>query len=98
MGVYGSTRSRPPGPGIERTSTDVLDAQTRLVGTPLALEGTSQPLPRANHFLEVYARLKPGVPFERARAEMDRVAAELQRPAGPHVPISTNPAVFRFGW
>ena len=26
------------------------------------------------------------------------LGAESQRPVGPHVPISTNPAVFRFGW
>jgi predicted permease len=46
---------------------------------PLAFEGTAQPLTRTNHSLEVYARLKPGVSLERARAEMDRVGAELQR-------------------
>ena len=33
---------------------------------------------RVNHFLNVYARLKPGVTLERARAEMDRVGAQLQ--------------------
>lgn len=45
---------------------------------PLALEGTPQAPPRTNHFLEVYARLKPGVTIERARAEMDRVGSALQ--------------------
>ena len=34
---------------------------------------------RVNHFLSVYARLKPGVTLERARAEMDRVGAQLQK-------------------
>jgi putative ABC transport system permease protein len=46
---------------------------------PFAVDGESQPLPRASHSLEVFARLKDGVSVERARAEMDRVAAELQR-------------------
>jgi putative ABC transport system permease protein len=43
---------------------------------PLAFAGNQ---PRASHFLEVYARLKPGVTLERARSEMDRVAAILQQ-------------------
>jgi len=44
---------------------------------PLALEGVSQPLPRANHELFVYARMKPGVTLQQARADMDRVGAQL---------------------
>ena len=44
---------------------------------PLALEGLSQPLSRANHDLTVYARMKPGVTIEQARADMDRVAQHL---------------------
>ena len=46
---------------------------------PLALEGDTQAPSRVNHFLNVYARLKPGVTLERARAEMDRVGAQLQK-------------------
>ena len=34
---------------------------------------------RTNHFLSVYGRLKPDVTLERARAEMDRVGAQLQK-------------------
>ncbi len=41
---------------------------------PLAL-GTSPS--RVQHSLEVYARLKPGISLERARADMDRVGSEL---------------------
>jgi putative ABC transport system permease protein len=47
--------------------------------SPLAYEGFVEPLQRTNHFLEVYARLKPEVSLERARADMDRVGAELSR-------------------
>ena len=46
---------------------------------PLVFQESAQPLPRANHFLEVFARLKAGVTIERARADMDRVGTELQR-------------------
>ncbi len=44
---------------------------------PLPLEGLSQPLSRANHDLTVYARMKPGVTIEQARADMDRVGQQL---------------------
>jgi predicted permease len=46
---------------------------------PVAFEGGTQAPSRVNHFLSVYARLKPDVTLERARAEMDRVAAQLQQ-------------------
>jgi putative ABC transport system permease protein len=49
------------------------------IWTPLALEGGSEPPSRSNHFLSVYARLKPGVTLERARADMDRVGAQLSQ-------------------
>ena len=39
--------------------------------SPLAFEGAAEAPTRTNHFLEVYARLKPGVAVERARADMD---------------------------
>ena len=45
---------------------------------PLVLRpGTEEP-PRALHFLRVYGRLKPGVPMERARAEMDQIGRDLE--------------------
>ncbi len=34
---------------------------------------------RTSHFLNVFARLKPGVTLEQARAEMERVGAQLQQ-------------------
>jgi predicted permease len=44
---------------------------------PLPYEGLSQPLNRANHELTVYARMKPDVTIEQARADMDRVGQQL---------------------
>jgi putative ABC transport system permease protein len=34
---------------------------------------------RLNHFLSVYARLKPGVTFSQAQAEMERIGAQLRQ-------------------
>jgi putative ABC transport system permease protein len=45
---------------------------------PLALRGTAAEASRTNHYLSVYGRLKPGVSFEQARADMDRVSAALE--------------------
>ncbi len=45
--------------------------------TPLAFEGTSEPLSRDTHNFFVYARLKPGVTLQQARAEMDRLGGQL---------------------
>jgi predicted permease len=47
--------------------------------SPLAFDGATEAPPRTNHFLEVYARLRPGVSLERARADMDRVGGGLTR-------------------
>jgi putative ABC transport system permease protein len=44
---------------------------------PLALTGGSSPPTRTLHQLTVYARLKPGVTLEQARADMDRVGRQL---------------------
>jgi putative ABC transport system permease protein len=46
---------------------------------PLALAGGTAAPTRTNHYLAVYARLKNGVTLERARADMERVGALLQR-------------------
>jgi putative ABC transport system permease protein len=52
------------------------DATIRLFA-PLVLQGGSQPPSRANHELQVYARLASGVSLQQARDGMDRVAAHL---------------------
>ena len=46
---------------------------------PLQLEGSAQPLSRASHQFFVYARTKPGVTLQQARADMDRIGALLQQ-------------------
>jgi predicted permease len=46
---------------------------------PLALDGGSEPLSRANHQFTVYARLKSGVSLQQARTDMDRVGQILQQ-------------------
>ena len=43
----------------------------------MPFEGLNEPLSRANHELFVYARMKPGVTIDQARAEMDRLGAQL---------------------
>ena len=45
---------------------------------PLVLQSGPDAPPRAAHFLQVYARLKPDVPMERARAEMDQIGRDLE--------------------
>jgi putative ABC transport system permease protein len=45
---------------------------------PLVLQSGAAAPPRAAHFLQVYARLKPGVALEQARAGMDRIGADLE--------------------
>ena len=54
---------------------------------PMPLTGGTAPPTRSNHSLEVFARMKPGVTLEAARADMDRVGAMLQkgtrRPTAP---------------
>ena len=46
---------------------------------PMPLTGGTAPPTRSNHSLEVFARMKPGVTLEAARADMDRVGAMLQK-------------------
>jgi putative ABC transport system permease protein len=49
------------------------------IWTPLALEGGPRPPARAAHFLDVYARLRPGVSAEQARAEMNAIGDRLSK-------------------
>ena len=49
------------------------------IWSPLPLEGLTQPPSRALHQFNVYARLKPGTTLQQARAEMDRIGADLAR-------------------
>jgi putative ABC transport system permease protein len=49
------------------------------IWTPLALEGGPRPPPRAAHFLDVYARLRPGVSVDQARAEMNAIGDRLSK-------------------
>ncbi len=46
--------------------------------SPLPIEG-GEAQTRANHFLSVYARLKPGVTLAQARAEMDGIGQQLEK-------------------
>jgi putative ABC transport system permease protein len=46
---------------------------------PMPLTGGPTPPTRSNHQLEVFARMKPGVTIDTARADMDRVGALLQK-------------------
>ena len=46
---------------------------------PMPLTGGTTPPTRSNHSLEVFARMKPGVTLDAARADMDRVGAMLQK-------------------
>ena len=48
------------------------------IWSPLPIEG-GQAQPRANHFLSVYARLKPGRTVAQARAEMDGIGQRLEK-------------------
>lgn len=45
---------------------------------PLLMQQGSEPPLRAAHYLRVYGRLKPGVPIEQARAEMDQIGRDLE--------------------
>jgi putative ABC transport system permease protein len=47
--------------------------------TPLVLEAPGEPPSRTSHNFGVFARLKPGVPFEQARSEMDRIGKDLEQ-------------------
>jgi predicted permease len=49
------------------------------IWAPLFLQGTPQPPGRANHFLSVYARLKPDVSIDMARAELNQIGSTLAR-------------------
>jgi putative ABC transport system permease protein len=46
---------------------------------PLVLFTAEEPASRTSHNFGVYARLKPGVTFEQARSEMDRIGKDLEK-------------------
>jgi putative ABC transport system permease protein len=46
---------------------------------PLVLQSPTEPANRTSHNYNVYARLKPGVSFEQARSEMDRIGKDLEK-------------------
>jgi len=45
---------------------------------PLVIQANPDPPSRTSHQFSVYARLKPGVTFAQARAEMDRIGKDLE--------------------
>jgi putative ABC transport system permease protein len=70
--------------GVPRDVVGVLEPfdwpdQSVSLWVPLALEGGPEPPARALHFLNVYARLKPGVTVEQARAEMHTIGERLSQ-------------------
>jgi putative ABC transport system permease protein len=80
--VVGRTLTLNGGPvevvGVLPSSFEFPDESLDL-WAPLALEGTAQPLSRTSHQFDVYARLKPGVTLQQARADMERVGLLLQQ-------------------
>jgi putative ABC transport system permease protein len=48
------------------------------IWAPMVLAGSPTPLPRASHYLEVYARLKPGVSISQANDDMSRIGRQLE--------------------
>jgi putative ABC transport system permease protein len=46
---------------------------------PLVLSTPEEPASRTSHNYGVYARLQPGVSFEQARSEMDRIGKDLEK-------------------
>ena len=65
IGVMPAGRRRSP-----RRTTDV---------HPAGAVGPQQPPSRTSHNFNVYARLRPGVSLEQARAEMDRIGKDLEQ-------------------
>ncbi len=49
------------------------------IAVPLVLEGEPRGLDRGDHFLRAIARIRPGVPRERAEAELTAIARNLQK-------------------
>ncbi len=62
--------------GVLPASFEFPDSELEL-WTPLALTSAPQTPSRTIHALSVYARLKSGITLERARADMDRIGAQL---------------------
>src|SRR4029079_13988214 len=53
--------------------------ETADIWTPPVLRNGTEAPSRTSHFLNVYARLKPGVTLNAARAEMDRIGLALEQ-------------------
>lgn len=60
----------PPGAVFPNTDANVF--------VPVILQAPGEPPSRTSHQFFVYARLNPGVGFEQARAEMERVGRDLE--------------------
>jgi putative ABC transport system permease protein len=71
--------------GVAHQVIGVLPAGTELphgephMLLPLVLVTSDEPPSRTSHNFSVYARLKHGVSFEQARAEMDRIGKDLEK-------------------
>ena len=61
----------PPSAAFPHTEAQML--------VPLVLFTAEEPASRTSHNYGVYARLKPGVSFEQARSEMDRIGKDLEK-------------------
>ena len=61
----------PPNVAFPHTEAQML--------VPLVLSTPEEPPSRTNHNFGVYGRLKPGVSFEQARSEMDRIGKDLEK-------------------
>ena len=61
----------PPNTAFPHTEAQML--------VPLVLFTAEEPASRTSHNYGVYARLKPGVSFEQARSEMDRIGKDLEK-------------------
>jgi putative ABC transport system permease protein len=87
--------------GVIRTVVGVMPPGTQIGGQMVqvwlpAQLGPLNPLQRGNHYLDVVARLRPGVTLRQSRAEMAGLLARWQSlaGAGQHVPdVANHPVV-----
>ena len=62
-----------------RRDAQMMETSGALVWAPLVLRDGPNPLPRASHQLNVYARLRPDVSLDMARDDMRRVGDDLSQ-------------------